>query len=109
VEHSAQTSASSATRVLPDWLQASRTEILRVATKMGVTNVRVFGSVARGEDGPDSDLDLLVTLQPGRSLFDLVGLADELGALLGRKVDVVTDDALYWLLRRRILREAVAL
>jgi uncharacterized protein len=109
MERSVQTSAPSQSDALPGWLRGRRQEILRVAADRGATNVRVFGSTARGDAGPDSDLDLLVTLEPGRSLFDLVELTESLGALLGRKVDVVTDDALYWLLRRRILREAVPL
>jgi hypothetical protein len=68
--------------------------------------VRVFGSVARGEAGENSDIDLLVELEQGRSLLDQAGLMVELEKLLGRKVDVVTEQGLYWLLRRRILKEA---
>jgi len=79
---------------------------LRVAARHGAHNVRVFGSVARGEAGEDSDIDLLVELEPGRSLRDQAGLIVELLDLLGRKVDVVTEQGLYWLLRRRILKEA---
>ena len=80
-----------------------------MAARHGATNLRVFGSSARGEAGPDSDLDLLVTLDSDRSLLEIVALADELATLLGRKVDIVTEDAIYWLLRRRILAEAVPL
>jgi len=90
----------------PDDLLAHREEILRLAAHYGATNVRVFGSVARGEAQPGSDVDLLVQMEPDRSLFDLAALVMELEALLGRPVDVMPDDAIYWLLRRRILSEA---
>jgi predicted nucleotidyltransferase len=86
--------------------QDRRDDILRVTAKHGASNVRIFGSVARGEAGPGSDLDLLVDMEPGRSLFDLGAMVGELRALLGCEVDVVTESSLYWLLRRRILREA---
>ena len=68
--------------------------------------VRLFGSVARGESTTGSDVDFLVELDPDRSLFDLARLVIDLEELLGCKVDVVTEDAIYWLLRRRILKEA---
>jgi len=90
-------------------LREKREEILRICAKYGARNVRVFGSVARGEGGKDSDLDLLVEFEPGRSLLDHAGLVVELEELLGCKVDVVTEKGLYWLLRRRILKEARAL
>ena len=83
-----------------------RETILSIAAKHGASNIRVFGSVARGEAGPDSDLDLLVDMAPDRSLLDLVGLVQDLEKVLGRKVDVVTERALYWLLRGKILKEA---
>ena len=86
-----------------------RADIRRLAARHGAHSVRVFGSFARGEAGPDSDIDLLVDFEPGRSLLDQVTLAQELEASLGRRVDVVTEGGLYWLLRRRILREARAL
>ena len=83
-----------------------REAILRLAAQHGAHNVRVFGSVAKGEAGPSSDVDFLVDMEPARSLFDRVELLAALRELLGRQVDVVTEDSLYWLLRRRILREA---
>lgn len=89
-----------------DLLKHHRDAILRLASRYGARNVRVFGSAARGEAGPDSDIDFLVELDPSRSLLDLSALTLELQELLGRKVDVVPDSSVYWLLRRRILREA---
>jgi hypothetical protein len=89
-----------------DLLRERREEILRIAAKHGARNVRVFGSVARGEAGDESDVDFLVEFEPGRTLLDLAGLVAELGEFLGRKVDVVTEGGLHWLLRRRILKEA---
>lgn len=83
-----------------------REQILAVARRYGARNVRVFGSVARGEARADSDIDLLVDMEPGRSLLDLAGLVVDLRDMLGRKVDVVTESGLYWLLRQRILAEA---
>ena len=87
-------------------LLSRRDEILRVAAGHGARNVRVFGSVARGEAGSESDVDFLVDLEPGRSLMDLSRLTLDLEDLLGRKVDVVPASSVYWLLRRRILKEA---
>lgn len=87
-------------------LEAKREEILKVARRYGAYNLRVFGSWARGEAKETSDLDLLVDLEPGRSLLDLAGLKVELEEVLGRKVDVLTEGALHPLLRRRILEEA---
>lgn len=77
--------------------------------RRGARNVRVFGSLARGSGGEDSDLDLLISLEPGRSLLDLVALKHELEDVLGRPVDVVTDRSLSPHLRDQVLREAVAL
>lgn len=89
-----------------DLIAAKRDDILRVAAQHGASNVRVFGSAARGESTDESDIDLLVDLEPGRSLLDHSALLQDLQDLLGRKVDVLTERSLYWLLRRRILREA---
>jgi len=90
-------------------VKSKREEILRVAAQHGAHNIRVFGSVARGEAGERSDVDLLVDLEPGRSGLDQAGLMLDLEDLLGCRVDVVTEAGLYWLLRRRILKEARAL
>jgi uncharacterized protein len=85
-----------------------RSAILALAERYGVYDVRVFGSVARGDDGEKSDLDLLVKVRPGRSLFDLGGFLMDVQDLLGCKVDVLTDAGLKPRLRERVLREAVA-
>ena len=90
-------------------IQDKREEILRVAAERGAFNVRVFGSVARGEADERSDVDFLVDLEPGRSLLDLGGLLMDLQDLLGWKVDVVTEKGLRERIRDRVLREAVAL
>jgi predicted nucleotidyltransferase len=86
-----------------------RKDINRIAAAHGARNVRVFGSVRRGEANSSSDLDLLVDMSEGRSLFDLVALGDELEDALGVEVDVVTEGSLSPYLRDRILAEAVAL
>ncbi|ARV60259.1 nucleotidyltransferase [Nostocales cyanobacterium HT-58-2] len=90
-------------------LQAKREAILRSAAKYGAYNVRIFGSVARQEADADSDVDFLVEMEPGRSLFDLGGLLMELQELLNRDVDVVPEKGLRQRIRERVLREAVPL
>jgi uncharacterized protein len=94
---------------LNELLQEKREDILRIASKRGASNVRVFGSVARGEADSESDIDLLVDLEPGRSLFDLGGLLMELQDLLDHKVDVVTERGLRERIRERVLKEAIPL
>jgi len=94
---------------LNELLQEKREDILRIAAKRGATNVRVFGSVARGEADSKSDIDLLVDLEAGRSLFDLGGLLMDLQELLGHKVDLVTERGLRERIREHVLREAVPL
>jgi hypothetical protein len=90
-------------------LQEKREEILRIAAKHGARNIRVFGSVVRGEAGPESDIDFLVELEPDRSLLDHVALLQDLEDVLGRKVDVVTENGLHWYIRERVKKEAVPL
>ncbi len=94
---------------LEELLQTKREDILRTAANYGAYNVRVFGSVARGEADEKSDIDLLVSMEPGRSLFDLGGLLTELEELLGCNVDIVTEKGLRARIRERVLKEAVAL
>lgn len=90
-------------------LRGRREEILAVAARHGASNIRVFGSVARGEAEADSDLDLIVDLEEKRSLFDLGGLAFDLEELLGCAVDVGLDDSFSEGVRDEVLAEAVAL
>ena len=93
-----------------DALRAKRREeILRLTERRGAHNLRVFGSVARGDANENSDLDLLVAWEPGRSLLDHAGLVQDLQELLGMKVHVGTEKALHWYVRDRILREATPL
>ncbi len=88
-------------------VEERREEILRIASEYGASDVRVFGSVSRGEADGESDIDFLVELDRGRSLFDLGGLQMELEDLLGRRVDVVTARGLKARIRERVLREAM--
>lgn len=90
-------------------LREKREDILSLASTYGASNVRVFGSVARGEADAESDIDLLVDMAPGRSLFDMGGLLMDLQEMLGRDVDIVTPQGLRDRIRDRVLKEAVAL
>jgi uncharacterized protein len=89
-----------------DTLRREKTEIIRLAEMRGCHNVRVFGSVVYGENRPDSDVDFLVDLEPGRSLFDLAGLTADLRDLLGAEVDLATTKGLHPYIRDRVLAEA---
>jgi len=86
-----------------------REQVLAIAAKYGASNVRVFGSVARGVADANSDIDFLVELEQGRSLFDLGGLLMDLQKFLGRSVDVITPEGLRPRIRDRVLNEAVSL
>ncbi len=90
-------------------LKEKRADILRIAAEHGARHVRVFGSAARGQAGPASDIDLLVEFDPDRSLMDYGRLVMDLQDLLGCTVDVVTESSLHWVIRERVLEEAVAL
>lgn len=90
-------------------LPAIREDVRRIAAAHGAGNVRVFGSVGRGEQDASSDLDLLVDMAEGRSLFDLIALSNDLEESLGVDVDVVTEASLSPYIRDRVLDEAVAL
>jgi len=90
-------------------LQEHREEILDLATRHGATDVRVFGSAARGDADERSDIDFLVRMMPGRSLFDLGALLMDLQDLLGCRVDVVTERGLRPRIREHVLRDAVPL
>ena len=90
-------------------MKEKREEILRTAAKHGAHNVRVFGSFARGDSRPDSDVDFLVDFERGRGMFDIGGMLLDLEALLGRKVDLVEPGGLHWYVKDQILEEAVPL
>jgi predicted nucleotidyltransferase len=90
-------------------ISGQKEQILAIAAKYGASNVRVFGSFARGTADENSDVDFLVNLAPGRSLFDLGGLLYELQQLIGRRVDVVTPAGLRPRIRDRVLGQAVAI
>lgn len=90
-------------------LRSRRSEILALAAKHGASNVRLFGSVVRGEDLEDSDVDFLVDMQENRSLFDLIGLQQDIEKAIGRKVDVLTPNGINRHLKDRIMDEAAPL
>ena len=90
-------------------LRARRRAIAEIAARHGADAIRVFGSVARGDARPDSDIDLLVRMQAGRSLFDQAALLVDLRDLLGRDVDFVIEEGQRGRMRERVLREAVPL
>ena len=90
-----------------DDLATLRPQILAAAAASGARHLRVFGSAARGEEGEESDVDFLVSLERGRTLLDLARLEIRLEQLLGRRVDVVTEDSLREPIRSTALREAV--
>ena len=91
---------------LDELLREKRNEILRLAAQHGAYNVRIFGSVARGEAGPESDIDFLVDMEQDRSLLDSAALLADLEDLLGCSVDVATERALRPRIRQRVLDEA---
>ena len=90
-------------------IESHREQLLALARRRGVTSVRVFGSMVRGQGRDDSDIDLLVTLAPGISALALGGLLLDAQDLLGRRVDVVTEATLHPILRDRVLADAVLL
>ena len=92
-----------------DLTSDKRREIVRIASSHGAANIRMFGSRARGEPSPQSDLDLLIQLDPGRSLLDLVAIKQDLEDFLACPVDVLTEAALSPYIRDQVLQEAVAL
>jgi len=94
---------------MTDAISDKRDDILRIAAKHGVQRIRVFGSAARGDAGPQSDVDFLVDVGASHSAFFPGGLVSDLEALLGRRVDVVEPDGLYAPLRATVLSEAVPL
>lgn len=98
------------TTMLLDQLRARRDVVVALGRRYGARHVRVFGSVARGEERPDSDVDLLVELDRGYDLFmQRMPLTDQLSELFGRRVDLVPEHELNPHMRERILREAIPL
>jgi uncharacterized protein len=94
---------------IDELLKEKREEILAIAAKYGAYNVRVFGSVARGEATDKSDVDFLVEIEQGRTLLDQISLIQSLEDLLGRKVDVAEPDNLHKFIKDRVLKEAILL
>ena len=94
---------------IPEIIADKKEQILGLAAKYGASNVRVFGSVANGTADRNSDIDFLVDLEKGRSLFDLGGLLMDLQQLLNRKVDVVTENGLRKRIKETVLRQAIRL
>ncbi len=92
-----------------EFIKARRKEILDIAKKHGAKTIRLFGSLARGNGGKDSDVDLLVSMQPGSSLLDIIAIKQDIEDLLKRKVDVVTTDSLSPYIREEILKQAINL
>jgi predicted nucleotidyltransferase len=90
-------------------LGAKRQAILQAASRHGMRDVRVFGSVARGEAGPESDLDLLVAVAPGPSLLDLVAFWQDVEQILGHQVDLISDGGVSPYLTKQIYAEAIPL
>ncbi|NRF70928.1 nucleotidyltransferase family protein [Aquincola sp. S2] len=90
-------------------IETNREALRALARRRGMVDVKVFGSMARGDARDDSDVDLLVTLMPGTSGLALGGLLLDAQELLGRRVDIVTEQGLYPALRDRVLSEAVPL
>ncbi|MHA6252293.1 nucleotidyltransferase family protein [Oceanobacillus sp. CAU 1775] len=95
--------------MIHDLLQEKRENILKTAGNHGIKNVRIFGSVSRREDGPESDLDLLVEFEENRSLFDLIRFKQEMEDLLEIKVDVVTENSIHWSMKEDVLNVAIQL
>lgn len=87
-------------------IKSKREQILNVASQHGVNKVKIFGSALKGEETPESDIDLLVDCKEECSLFDLIGLKQELEQMFGRKIDIVTPNSIHWSLQESILGEA---
>lgn len=94
---------------IDETLKEKRNQILTIAKRYGAGKVRIFGSIARGEGKQDSDLDMLVELEPGRSLLDIIAIKQDLEDLLDCKVDVVTEAALSPYIRDEVLSQVVSL
>ena len=92
-----------------DKIEKKKPDIINILKKYNASNIRIFGSYARGEETADSDLDLLIDFEGGVSLFDRIALKQELEDLLGIKVDVAKPDNLHCLIREQVMKEAIKL
>lgn len=90
-------------------VREKREEIVNIAASHGAQEVQIFGSLARGQAGPESDLDILVKLDPDRTLLDLVAIKQDLEGFLNCSVDVVTEAAISPYIREQVLKDAIAL
>lgn len=90
-------------------IQDRRNEILAISKKYGAKSIRIFGSVARGEDRPDSDLDIIVEMEKGASLLDIIAIKQDIEDILGRNVDVVTEASISPYIRDKVIGEAISL
>jgi uncharacterized protein len=90
-------------------IQEKRETILKLAEENGIQDIRVFGSVSRKEEGPDSDLDLLVKFSEGRSLFDLIRFKQDIEDILQTKVDVVTENSIHHSIKDKVINGAIQL
>ncbi len=94
---------------LGPFIMERRENILKIAKAHGATNIKIFGSYAHGDEQPGSDIDLLVELEPGRSLLDIIAIKQDIEDMINRRVDVVTAGALSPYIREEIMKEAIAL
>ena len=94
---------------IDDLIKGKREDILRIAAKHGAYNVRIFGSFARGDAGPESDVNLLVDAGANTSSWFPAGLKLDLEELLGRYVRIATEKGLYWYIKARVMEEAIPL
>lgn len=92
-----------------DLLNRNKDKILKIASENGLSNIRIFGSTARGEDHSDSDIDLLVQIEDGRTLFDLIRFKQKVEELVGRKIDVVSDQGINEMIKETIMNEVIQL
>ncbi len=94
---------------ISEFIKQNRKDILDIAKSHGALNVRLFGSIARGTSREDSDIDLLVSMEPGSSLLDIIAIKQDLEDFLERKVDVVTENSISPYIRDQVLKEAINL
>lgn len=92
-----------------EFIEKNRKDILSIARKHGALNVKLFGSLAKGTANEESDVDILVSMEPGSSLFDIIAIKQDLEDLLKRKVDVVTENSISSYIREEVLKEAINL